>query len=130
MSFDETKQVSYDINGNAQYVDPSYYLFSLEDGYMNLKEIFASYVGEQNKIDAIINEKYMTARTKEPQTVNGSGSILPMPLMNNVLGPVDNGFQSQMDKYKAIYGRPPNGKALAMPPRPRMPPTLRKFSFK
>lgn len=78
MAFNEVNQTSIDVNGNIQYVDPMYYLYSLEDGFANLKEIFDSYVGEQKKIDAVINEKYTKAIEATPQHA-GSGFMAPLP---------------------------------------------------
>ena len=123
MAFDDTKQYSVDVNGNFQYVDPMYYLFNYSDnGYQNIQGIFSSYISEQKKIEALINEKYGKARESEPQHVGG---MVPPWFRSGYTGPVP----PRMIEEEDINNFSPVRVPMAHGPQQRQP-TLRNFSFR
>ena len=78
MAFDNMKQLAIDENGNVHYSDPLFYLLNLDKPY-DIPAIYASYLTQQSKLEAVINEKYTRAMSVEPKGV-GMGAILPIEL--------------------------------------------------
>lgn len=121
MAFDEIKQSSADVNGNLQYIDPMFYLLNFDGDAMNIRDIFSSFIGEQKKIDAIVNEKYTQARALEPQSVNGSGMMPPYMRPNIGLAQPVGLPMGLREKY---LNHPRNSPLVLS-----QPPQLKKFSF-
>jgi hypothetical protein len=122
MSFDEIKQSSTDVNGNLQYIDPMFYLLNFDGDAMNIRDIFSSFIGEQKKIDAIVNEKYAQAKEIEPQTVNGSGMMPPYMRPNIGLAQPTGLPPGLRQQYMSHHSKSPLVLSSG-------PPQLKKFSF-
>lgn len=95
MAQSDIYQYVVDVNGNISYdMNPEYYLYNLNTRQdENASKISQSYIEENKKIDAIINEKYTKSHEDVTPQVSGTGIRL-----NTVMKP-NKGIQAPTLKH-------------------------------